>query len=146
MASQGIDVRRSPVEYALGSQGQKTLSRARGCFISRRADLRGCQAAHGSGATGIPWTQLVLLRSVGMKQERGHRVVPLPCPMAGGGQEHPPPEDHQDISLSSDPSILWGSLLISCGLIHLIYRAKLWSERPFWFICLESSWHSPGTV
>lgn len=103
-----------------------------------------------SDCTG-EWSHWHSLDTVGAAQAsgqgRGHRIVPLPCPVAGEGQEHPPTEAGQSTSLSSCPLHPLGlHAPLLHGLIHLIYHGKLRNERLFWFICLESSWHSPGTV
>lgn len=63
------------------------------------------------------------------------------------GNQCSPPSLHLLAGLLRLPlPTLWGSLLVSCGLIHLIYHGKLQGARPRRFICLESSQRSPGTA
>ena len=143
-------MRTSRMECASGSWCQEALSSARGCFISRRADLRAVKLQMGAeplASLGHAWC-CSGQRAWVLEHERSNRVVPLLCPTTGEGQECPPSRGEMirpplfPLALST----LWGSPLVSCGLIHLIYHGKLQGVRPHWFICLGSSRHSPGAV
>lgn len=119
-------------------------------FHLKKCRPQGCEAAGGNGATGIPWTWLVLLRSAstgaGAREKPQGHAIALSSGWRGPGMFTLQRGDHQVISL-------FLCYLHSLGLYACLLWAnssclpwKLQSMSPCWFICLESPQHSPGTV